>query len=262
MKQQIIKYALAVILGVAIGVPIAVQNATKPAIIRQFASIIETQRSMDQRLAKIEKQQQFVFDVVNRAETGAQQAQMAQQKARAVVDDNNTVYSIPVDGSPFLGDKDGAVTIVEFADLQCPFCRRFHPAIHEVLKAYPKGVKYVMKHFPLSMHQQARPAAKAALAANEQGKYWEMVDLLLENGPTLSEDRFKEFAQKIGLNVDKFIKDYKEKDAEWEKIIMGDMALGSDVNVRGTPTFFLNGKKTMARDLDSWKAEIDAILKK
>src|SRR3989338_4782951 len=177
-------------------------------------------------------------------------------------EDYGKAYDIPVDHSPIVGKKDAAITIVEFVDFQCPFCSRFHAPIKQVLEAYPNDVRYIVKNFPLSFHPQAKPASKAAFAAGEQGKYWEMVDAILEDNSNLSEEKYQELAKKIGLNVDKFLKDYKDKDAQWEEWIQQDLTLGEQVDVRGTPTFFLNGKKTMARDLNGYKNEIDAILKK
>lgn len=130
----------------------------------------------------------------------------------------------------------------------------------DILKAYPGKVRYIAKHFPLPMHGQARPAAKAAFAAGEQGKYWEMFELLLEHGASLNEEKFREFAVQLGLAAEKFMKDYQEKSAQWEQAISDDMTLGRQVDVRGTPTFYLNGRKTTARDFETWKAEVERIL--
>lgn len=176
-------------------------------------------------------------------------------------EDFSKVYDIPVGSSVVRGNKDAPITIVEFVDFQCPFCSRFHPALNDALGAYPDQVKYFLKNFPLSFHPQAKPAAKAAMAAGEQGKYWEMAELLLTNNSSLTEDQFKEFAKQINIDVDKFFKDYQDNDSKYEEIIKNDMDLGAGVNVQGTPTFFLNGRKTNARDLNTFKQEIDAILK-
>jgi protein-disulfide isomerase len=176
--------------------------------------------------------------------------------------DLTTVYNIPVGDSYVKGKADAPVTIVEFTDLQCPFCSRFHGPITETLKAYPDKVKLVLKNFPLPMHPQSRPAAKAALAAGLQGKYFEMVDLLLQNQQSLGDDKFKELAGQLGMNVVKFTKDIQDNGAAWDKRFDAEMELGNNVGVRGTPTYFLNGKQTMARSADQWKAEIDALLKK
>ncbi len=88
-------------------------------------------------------------------------------------------------------------SIVAFDDYQCPFCARFHAPILEVLKAYPDKVNFMIKNFPLDFHPQAIPAAKAVLAAGEQGKYFEMSDALLADNKDLSEERFKKEAEKL-----------------------------------------------------------------
>jgi protein-disulfide isomerase len=175
-------------------------------------------------------------------------------------EDLNKVYTIEVGSSPVSGKKDAPVTIVDFADFQCPFCARFYPPLQEVLKAYPDKVKVVIKNFPLSFHPNARPAAKLALAANEQGKYYETMELLLQNGANVSEDKVKDYAKQLHLNYDKLMSDVKNKDAQYEKQIVDDMALAQQVDVQGTPTFFINGKKTNARDFNEYKTEIDKIL--
>lgn len=175
-------------------------------------------------------------------------------------EDMNKVHTIDIGSAPIKGKKDAPITIVQFTDLQCPFCARFYPPLNEVFQAYPDKVKIVIKNFPLSFHPNARPAAKIALAANEQGKYFEMVELLLQNGADSSEAKVKEYAKTLNLNYDRLMKDAKTHDADYEKIITEDLALGEKVDVRGTPTFYINGKKTNARDFNGYKAEIDKIL--
>ena len=176
-------------------------------------------------------------------------------------EDFSKVYNIESGHSYIKGPENAPVTIVEVLDLQCPYCAHFHPELMETLKSYPEGkIRYMIKNFPLPFHPQARPAAKAALAAGEQGKYWEMVDKLLEHGRELSEAKFAEIAKELGLNVEKFLKDYKQKDDLWEKYISEDFALCRKIDVRGTPTFFINGRKTQARDAASFKIGIDKIL--
>jgi protein-disulfide isomerase len=175
-------------------------------------------------------------------------------------EDFNKVYDIDISNSPIAGKKDAPITIIDFVDFQCPFCARFYPAIKEVLKAYPDQVKVVIKNFPLSFHPNAKPAAKMALAANEQGKYFEMADLLMQNGADVSEAKVKDYAKELKLNYKQLMNDLKNKDAQYEALIAEDMALAQRVDVQGTPTFFLNGKKTSARDFAGYKTEIDQIL--
>ena len=128
------------------------------------------------------------------------------------------------------------------------------------MAAYPDKVRVIIKNFPLPFHPNARPAAKLAMAANEQGKFQGMMESLLANGGDVTEPKIKEYAKHLGLDYNRLMADYKNKDAQWERQIQDDMQLGAGVDVRGTPTFYLNGRKTNARDLNSFKAQIDAIL--
>jgi len=175
-------------------------------------------------------------------------------------EDLNKVYTLEVGSTPVLGKADAPVTITMFVDLECPFCAQFYGPIKEVLNAYPGKVRFMIKNFPLPFHRNAIPAAKAALAADLQGKYFEMVDLLLKNKAQVPESKLKEYAKTLGLDEKKFLENLKSKDTEFEKQIAHDMSLGQRSDVDGTPAFFLNGKKTKAYDLNSWKAEIDKIL--
>jgi len=132
--------------------------------------------------------------------------------------------------------------------------------VDQVLKAYPKEVKFVYKEFPLTtIHQNALNAARAAVAAQQQGKFWEMHDKLFANQRTLSPDNVKQYAQQIGLNVAKFEKDLTSP--EVQKQIDDDMKLAQEAEVRGTPTLFLNGKRVMNRNFEGLKEMIDEALK-
>lgn len=174
--------------------------------------------------------------------------------------DFNKVYNLPVAGSPVKGNKNAPATIVEFSDFQCPYCAQLEPTLSEVLKAYPKEVKLVFKHYPLPFHQNAMPAAKASLAAGEQGKFWEMHDLLFQNFSKLNDGIYKEFAQQLGLNVEKFLSDFTS--AKHEQQIQQDIALARSAGVTGTPTLFINGKRMQSRSVNDFKQAIDSILKK
>jgi len=286
MQKRIFTLILVVIIGIFAGVSIVKKQAREP-LLRELLKgqniILQAQRKLEKqimsgenmadapapqnsdvsrRLQDIEGRLAILESSWNGLQEGLKQAAANAGNARQAPppEDLSKIYDIAVAHSQIKGNKNAPVTIVEFVDFQCPFCARFHQPILEVLAAYPKEVNYVLKNFPLSFHEQAKPAAKAALAAGEQGKYWEMADSLLENGRALSEEKFKELAGNLGLNVEKFMNDYKEKDAQWEQLIQTDMSLAQQVNVRGTPTFYINGRKTNARDLNSFKAEIDKIL--
>ncbi len=286
MQKRIFTLILVVVIGIFAGVSIVKKQAREPVLrelLKNQNIILQAQRRLEKkltsgeditgalvlqdstaarRLENIEKRLSALEADWKGLQGGLKQAKGSAGNTRQAPppEDLSKVYDIPVAHSLVKGNKKAPITIVEFVDYQCPFCARFHPPVTEVLKAYPKEVNYVLKNFPLSFHKQARPAAKAAFAAGEQGKYWEMADALLENGKSLSEEKFKELAGNLGLNVEKFMNDYRSKDAQWEKYIQADMDLAQQVGVRGTPTFYINGKKTNARDVNSFKTEIDKIL--
>ncbi len=255
-------------LGVVFSVGMAVQSSTAPmtAVLREIA---DGQKKMDVLVAQAGKNDIKALEsrlAALESEVRVLKAQPSHagmpQQPQPPAEDMNKVYDIPVAGSYVLGSKDAPVTITVFDDYQCPFCGRFYPAAVEGQKAFPGKVKMVVKHYPLPFHKMALPAAKAALAAGEQGKFFEMSDLIFANAAALSDEKFKELAGQAGLNVEKFLKDLKDRDAVYAKVIEADLDLGSKIDVRGTPTYFLNGKKCNARTADDWKAQIAELLKK
>jgi len=174
--------------------------------------------------------------------------------------DYNKVHNLPIGSSAIKGNKSASITIVEFSDFQCPYCARLQPTLTQVLNAYPKDVKLVFKDFPLSFHKQAKNAAKAARAAGEQGKYWEMHDLIFEKFSTVNEAMMKEFAGKLNLDMNKFNADFGS--TKYDQLIQQDINMGRTAGVTGTPSLFLNGKRMQRRSVDDFKTAIDAILKK
>jgi protein-disulfide isomerase len=173
--------------------------------------------------------------------------------------DYNKVYNVPIGTSATKGPKNAPVTVVEFSDFQCPYCARFAPTVKEVLKAYPNDVQFVYKDYPLSFHKQAKNAAKAARAAGEQGKFWEMHDLIFEKYSTVNEVMFKEFATKLNLDMDKFVADFSGN--KYDSLIQQDINLARKLGVTGTPTLFMNGKRMQGRSFDVFKVAIDGYLK-
>jgi len=132
--------------------------------------------------------------------------------------------------------------------------------VDEVLKAYPKELKFVYKQFPLtSIHQNALNASRAALAAKKQGKFWEMHDKIFANQRALDMDSLKKNAADIGLDVTKFEQDMASPDVQAQ--IDEESKLAQASGVTGTPTLFLNGKKVTDRSVDGLKKLIDEALK-
>ena len=133
--------------------------------------------------------------------------------------------------------------------------------VDQVLKAYPNDVKFVYKEFPLtSIHPFALGAAKAALAANKQSKFWEMHDKLFANQRALQAEKLKDYATEIGLDVAKFDADMASPEVQNE--INDDGKLAQEAQVSGTPSLYLNGKRVMNRSFDGLKQMIDEELKK
>src|SRR6185312_887571 len=138
-------------------------------------------------------------------------------------------------------NKDAKVTIVEFSDFQCPFCSRAEGTVEQIRKAYGDDVRIVYKENPLPFHPHATPAAKAAMAAARQGKFWEMHDLLFKNQQHLEESDFENYAKQAGVNLDKWKAD-KDSPAVTTQIAE-DQKVAQSVGANGTPTFFINGKE-------------------
>jgi len=134
------------------------------------------------------------------------------------------------------------------------------PVLEQVLEKYPESVKIVFKNFPLRNHKFAMQAAIAALAAEKQGKFWEFHDLLFKNYNRLSEQKFKEIAQQLNLDLEKFEKD--RKDPGIRAMIDRDVSEGREAGVRGTPTVFINGRILQNRSMTGFQELIEKALKK
>jgi protein-disulfide isomerase len=127
----------------------------------------------------------------------------------------------------------------------------------EFVNKYPKEVKLVFKQFPLQFHQNARPAAIAALAAHRQGKFWQMHDELFKNSRDLSPSTINSLAKKIGLNMKKFEKDFA--DGALAEQVNKDFTDGRNAEVTGTPMVYINGKKAKSRSIEYFEAELQMM---
>ena len=129
-----------------------------------------------------------------------------------------------------------------------------------MLEKYPLQVKLVFKNYPLRKHRFAKKAAVAAFAARRQGKFWEYHDLLFESVDTLSDQKFRQIARELGLDLERFEKDIN--DLKIVARINQDIRLGAYMGVRGTPTVFINGKVSRARSLQALEAAVESALEK
>ncbi|QSQ21718.1 thioredoxin domain-containing protein [Pyxidicoccus parkwayensis] len=151
-----------------------------------------------------------------------------------------TVYKVPLDGSPSLGAEDALVTVVEFSDYECPFCSRAHATVKQLQEKYGKKLRVVMKQHPLDIHAHAKSAALAALAAGEQGKFWEMHDTLFTNARALGAENLERYARELGLDVARWKKDMG--DARLVERVRKEEAQALQLGANGTPAFFINGR--------------------
>jgi protein-disulfide isomerase len=139
-----------------------------------------------------------------------------------------------------LGPEDAPITLVEYGDFECPYCGAAHSILKEVLEVMADDLRFVFRHFPLTqIHPHAEAAAEAAEAAGAQDRFWDMHDLLFENQQTLDSRRLVRFAEQLGLDTVRFVREVQEQ-AHQERI-REDFSSGVRSGVNGTPAFFING---------------------
>ena len=165
--------------------------------------------------------------------------------------DPSTVKQVAIDESPFKGPEDAAVTVIEFADFQCPHCGLMAPVVKKAWAERKANVKVVFKFLPLPMHPQAEPAAKAAIAAWRQGKFWDMHDKLFANQMKLDPSDLDRYAKEVGIDLVKFHADMESTTTKDR--IERDKKLSDQLEVGGTPTFYINGRNfDVQQDLGAW----------
>lgn len=164
------------------------------------------------------------------------------------------------------GDRNAEVVLYEWSDFECPFCSRFHPTMVQIMNEYKGQVAWVYRHFPLSFHPQARPAANASECAAEQGKFWEYADKLFENQSQLGDAYYKTLAGELKLNMSKWESCYAAK--KYDAKITQQMNDGTAAGVTGTPGTIIvakDGSKQLvpgAVPYEQLKTMVDAALAK
>lgn len=158
------------------------------------------------------------------------------------------------------GDASKAkVVVVEFSDFECPYCSRGAKVVDEALKGYGPEVIRVFKHFPLPFHQHAAEAAKAAVCAQKQGKFWEVHDQLFAHQKELSSENIRNLAKEGGVNEAQFNDCMSDEAAA--NLVAADFAKGEEIGIEGTPTVFVNGMQMNIQSADEMRLYIDAELK-
>ncbi|HRI09715.1 MAG TPA: thioredoxin domain-containing protein [Nannocystaceae bacterium] len=211
-----------------------------PRTIDALKQLVDQEKKAAEELIKAGSKREEVYARYMRAGADKRVEPQKPPQQRAGEPDPKANYAVPVDGRPAFGPADALVTVIEFSDFQCPFCNRVTPTLQEIKKNYPQDVRVVFRQLPLGFHDRARPAAKASLAAAQQGKFWEMHDKLFANQKELTDQNFEAWAKELGLDTDKFKKDMA--DPSLEKMIAEDEQAAAKFGARGTPAFFVNGR--------------------
>lgn len=233
--------------------------------IEQFKEVIDPELATSKALIKDGRATGETIHATRFTENFAKEVVKRAEAKAAANKKDVTVHHVPVEkADPVYGNrKDALVTIVVFSDFECPFCSRAATTMQEVQTHYgKKEIRVVFKHLPLPFHKRAKPAARAAVAAHAQGKFWAMHDHLFDDQQGLKaggSEYFISLANKLDLDVKQF-----EKDLDSTKTrdkVEADMALAAEVGARGTPNFFINGiQVTGAQSADTFKGVIDEQL--
>ena len=213
-----------------------VQNRSVDSI----KAVIDEEIKLGNTLVEKGAKRNEVYGRIMRAAKAERKVERPKPKPRPGQPSPETNYAVPTDGRAQFGKDDALVTIVEFSDFQCPFCNRVNPTIKKIKETYPDDVRIVFRQLPLPMHPQAPNAARASIAANNQGKFWEMHDKMFANQRALTDDKLEAYATEIGLDVAKFKTDMSS-DAT-KKMVDEDMKVAQQFGARGTPAFFINGR--------------------
>lgn len=170
------------------------------------------------------------------------------------------IEDIDTENAPFLGPRDAPVTIAVFSDFQCPYCARLAPVLHQVSEQYPQQVKIVYKQFPLGIHGFAGRAAQFAIAAQQQGKFWEFHDQLFKHYHQLNDQIIEKIRSDLDLDPDKFKRDMMSPRTIAQ--INADIHNGQQAGVRGTPTVFVNGKLLRDKSIKGFQTAINSSIQR
>lgn len=166
---------------------------------------------------------------------------------------------VPSNWPGIKGPATAPVTLIEFSDYQCPYCKRAEPTVAQLLSDYGDKIRFVYRDYPLQFHPRALPASLAAHCAADQGKFWELHKNLMNEQGDLSDDDIKKRAGTVGLDATAFNACYEAKKHESE--VQASFQDGQNVGVTGTPSFFVNGRMLVgARSIEEFKSLIDEEL--
>lgn len=212
-----------------------------------------------ENMSKDEAKQRIRLELESRQKLETYKLAVSEIVGRAKVE---TFLSEPVPPSfrinaegPMRGPRDAPVTVVEFSDFQCPYCKQAAASVKALIESYGSNVKWVFKQMPLPIHADAFKAAQASICASEQGKFWEYHDVLFSSGE-LSTQALTKHASDLGLGVDQFNACLNSERSA--SIVRRDMQEATQADVQGTPTYFVNGRIMRGiKSIDDFKKIID-----
>ena len=226
---------------------------SEPSVCGQAQSLLASAKAKQGGCARSVNALRYVARLVDQGFTDSEVSEALAKRYRPI-----TPKKIDVSEAPMKGNPKARITLVEFADYECPHCKHFQPVLHQILDEFPNDVKLYFKHYPLPQHTMARQAAEAAVAAQKQGKFWQFQDKLWEHQDELSPAEIEKVAKESGLDVAKFRQDVasdavKAKGGEGQDEGFGRSACrrrprststDASTPTRATPTACANGSRT------------------
>jgi protein-disulfide isomerase len=223
---------------------------SESSVCGEAASLINSVKTCRRSIAAL----RYVAKLIEQGYTDSEIGEKLANRYRPVATKKIDVAEAPMKGNP------GArITLIEFADYECPHCKRFQPVLHQIMDEFHNDVKLYFKHYPLPQHTNARLAAEAAVAAQKQGKFWQFQDKLWEKSDELTPAEIEKAAKDSGLDVAKFRQDLASEAVKAR--VQKDRNDGQAAGIQATPTLYINGREyTDGRDTDSLREWIkDAI---
>jgi protein-disulfide isomerase len=227
---------------------------SEPSVCGQAQSLLASAKAKQGGCARSVNALRYVARLVDQGFTDSEVSEALAKRYRPI-----TPKKIDVSDAPMKGNPKARVTLVEFADYECPHCKHFQPVLHQILDEFPNDVKLYFKHYPLPQHTMARTAAEAAVAAQKQGKFWQFQDKLWDHQDDLSPAEIEKVAKESGLDLAKFRQDLAS-DAVKAKVEK-DKNEGAAAGLQATPTLYIDGREyTDSRDADSLREWIKDAL--
>ena len=220
---------------------------TEPSICGNAQSLIQSAKATmkDSSCRRSYNAVRYVAHLVEQGFTDSEVGESLTKRYR-----NTQQRTLDVAEAPMKGAANAKITLVEFADYECPHCKRFQPVLRQILEEFQGEVKLYFKHYPLPQHTSARLAAEAATAAQKQGKFWPFEEKLWANQDNLTPAELEKYAKEIGLDLAKFRQDLDSPAVKAR--VQKDRTEGSAAGISSTPTLFINGREyTDTHDTES-----------